>query len=688
MQQRILDALRGGANDDAVAAAREFATQSPDDPTAHRLLATALGASGDADGARAAVQRALALAPEDADLHFLHAGLLLGSDRRAEAGQALSTSVGLDPNKLGAYILQAQLALGRNDLDEVERVVRVAARIAPDHPGLQAVKGTLAQRRGDPDEAIRMLSQAAARAPDEPQLRMALGFAYLAKGHLAFAEEAFRGVLKSVPGGRQLHALLAQLQLRQGRPRDAADELAPLLADSALATPGLQRFAGELELAAGRPERALPMLRQALAAVPADRRLLTAIVEAWRRTGDVEDARRTLDAALASAPEVDMLWRARLGFAEGPDVASALIERWLQARPQSVAALEDALAMYAAKGDLAAAEDVARKIVALEPGHTAAELRLVDAAMRDAPTQAVAHIERLLLQAGAVENQRLLRAWLGLAHDRAGNREQAVALWSTLQAETAPQRLPLPMASPPRTCPPRVEPEPGAPEVGFLVGAPGSLVENVAMVLSTTVEAFRSTRFGPQPPLDLLQAYSTPARLDAGELAPADVVASWRALLPVSSRPGEILDWLLWWDNAFAAVLRECLPHATLLVALRDPRDMLLDWLAFAGPVPLAMPSTRVGAAWLAQALDHVATLHEQDLVPHTLLRMDDLVDDASGLADALSAALDMPMPQLQPGALGPRHFAPGHWRNYAGVLADEFALLAPVAARLGYPET
>jgi hypothetical protein len=36
----------------------------------------------------------------------------------------------------------------------------------------------------------------------------------------------------------------------------------------------------------------------------------------------------------------------------------------------------------------------------------------------------------------------------------------------------------------------------------------------------------------------------------------------------------------------------------------------------------------------------------------------------------------------------GPGHgFPAGHWRVYAKALAEPFALLTPVARRLGYPE-
>lgn len=689
-RERILDALRRDARDEALAAAREALSASPDDPQAHRLLAMALRASGDGEAARASIEQAIALAPDDADLHFERAGYLLGAHQLAEAQAALAQTLALDPNQFGAYLLQAQLALGHGDLDEADRLARLAARIAPEHPWLKVLEGTLALRRGDADAALAILSKAAELAPDDAQVRYALGFAYLARQHYAFAEQAFRGVLEQTPDATSLRGLIAELLQRQGRHAEAADELAPLLGDEKTATPALRRFAGELELMAGRHERALPLLRAALAAEPRDRRTIQALVEAWRRSGDAEDARNTLDAALATSPAIDDLWRARLMFETvGGDDADAVIGRWLAAAPHSVPALEAQMAQHAACGRAENADAAARRLVELEPGHGAAEMRLIDAKLQRDPAAAVAHIEDLIARAEDAENLRLLRSWLAIAHDRAGQPAQAAALWAALNAELAEQRLPLPDITAPRTTWPELAPaQAGARGVAFMVGAPGALVERMAIVLSGSVESFRADRFGAQPPDDALQNLHTPQRLASGETDAATVAASWRAQHSARGvANGEIIDWLLWWDNALLAVLREQLPRAMLLFAIRDPRDTLLDWLAFGAPAPFRIVSPRAAAAWLAIALNQIALLHEQELFPHRLIRLDDIANDPAALAQALGEALQVQLPEPPPHVLGPPHFAPGHWRAYAGALADAFALLTPVARRLGYPE-
>jgi len=222
----------------------------------------------------------------------------------------------------------------------------------------------------------------------------------------------------------------------------------------------------------------------------------------------------------------------------------------------------------------------------------------------------------------------------------------------------------------------------------LLWGAPGSLVERVAMTFDRAGGPLLADRFGPAPPTDPLQRYDTaPALLD-GSLDGGFLVAQWRAGLAARGiRDGNVFDWLIWWDNALLLALRPHLPEAVLMIALRDPRDMLLEWLANGSPAPFALESPVIGARWLAQVLAQVADLHEQDLFPHRLIRMDEIAADPVALAQAMADALQTTIPAPAAGMLAPLSFPAGHWRAFAQPLAAAFALLTPVAQRLGYPE-
>src|SRR5690606_3418255 len=194
-------------------------------------------------------------------------------------------------------------------------------------------------------------------------------------------------------------------------------------------------------------------------------------------------------------------------------------------------------------------------------------------------------------------------------------------------------------------------------------------------------------RSATRPPQAPLQLPPTAARLAAGALDAAMVLAGWRGVLPQRGLASDAspIDWLSWWDNALVPVLRDGLPGALLLLVLCDPRDMLLDWLQRDSYVRHEAGTPAQMAAWMAGVLDQVAALVEGNYVAHRVVRLDGIADDAAAIASATGAALDTVLSPAT--ALGPGRFPAGRWREYRDVLAGPFATLAPVAQRLGYPD-
>ena len=692
MQEQILAALRRGAPDEALALARAQLDAEPETARSHRLLAMALQAGGEREAALAAVETALGIDPEDPEAHFQRA-VILGSARDlATAQQALARTIELDPNQFGAYILQAQFALGRRDLDEAARLATLATRLQPGHPWIQAIEGMVALGRGQDDEALALLSKAAERATDDPQVLLPLAMAYIAKGHHAFAEQALRKLVDDHGGALPWRTLLAETLARQRRPAEGLEVLAPALADEA-APPALLRLAGELELASGRADAALPWLRRALAAMPHDNRAVMAAMTAWQQLRDRDDARDTLDGLLAATPQSAVLWRARLAV-EGDDLALAreVIARWSEAMPDSTPALEARmrLAMHGGEQDTALA--LARELAAQVPDSGAAHSVIVEVLQRRDPGEAVAHVAGLLEQAGSDQAREVLTARLALLEDAAGRPADAIARWEALAALRAPAQLPLPPVSLPAhetAAGPwpewSAQGDTGEPlQTLFLWGPPGSCVENVASMLAG-VRGFRADRMTPDAPADVFQRFDGIPGLSSGQLDPQQAAHDWRTGLQGRGIDGaHVIEWLVWWDNALLRVLRPHVPAAGLLFVLRDPRDMLLQWAAFGSPMQVAVPSLHEAAWWLERRL--VQVLEASSLYRVAVLRIDGSESDANALAGLLSQSLGM---QLSPGErqLSRAHFAPGHWRRYADVLREPFALLTPVAKALGYPE-
>ena len=693
MHENILDALRRGDHDQALALARAAIDADPGDAHAHRLMAQALRLSGDHRGGLEAVDRAIAISPDDSDLHLLRAGLLLGMGKVDDGRQALDRSIGLDPNQLGAYLMQAELALGRNDLDEAERVARVASRLAPDHPVLQSVEAMVALGRGDKERALALVAAALEEVPDDPQVLNAAGFIYLANEHFAFAEQAFRRLRERKPDHHALRRALAELMYRQGRPEEALEELEPLLEMPGQASAESQRFAGEMAMRLGDPARALRWLRAALAAMPADRRTLDLAMQAWSRLGGQEDARNALEALLSTSPDVGQLWHARFSIESDPAAAAAVLERWMSAHPDAVEAHEGRMRLQMAAGDAAGAEATLRRILELAPDHEQAQSGMLDLLVARDPAAAVDFVQGLLDRSVAAgedaRQQWRLRGWLGRVHGVAGNPAGAVEAWADAYARMAETMLPLPQpttADAPRA--PAADAPADAPPLTFLVGLPGSGVLHAARLLEGVVGQFRADRFSPRPPSDPLQKIDLAQRLADGSLDPAEVAAQWRQALPARGLDpaGPVIDWLLHWDNALLDVIGPHLPRTKVLVALRDPRDMLLDWLALGTNLPLRIETPEAAATWLAGALEHVAELEQRNLHPHAVLRLDDSINAPRAMVGPLGDALGVSLPVPPEDLFGGRRYGAGQWRVFAAPLAQAFATLTPVAVRLGYP--
>lgn len=688
MQDKILQALRRNAADEAVQLARQWTSAEPEQPQAHRWLALSLQHQGQFDAALDSLQQALALAPDNPDLHLQHAGLLLALRQFEAAGSALDRTATLNPNELTAYLMQAHMALARNDVDEAEKITRTASRVDEDHPELAALNGMIALRRGEGDRAVALLSAAAQALPNDPRVLYALGFAYLGKDMLAFAEQAFRRVLDLSPALTSLQGLLVQLQVRQGNTDGAAATMRQILATAEGDTPAMRRLAGELELQSGQPLQALEHLLPVLEQTPADRQTLQLLLMAWQRLGREQQARDTLDALLENHPQLHDLWLARLSIeAVGSAGSVAVAERWLQAMPEHLPAMETRLRLHDMAGENDAAEAVARRIVAIEPGRASGETRIVEALMARDPAAAVARVQAIHDTAEDAAKP-TLRAWLGAVQHEAGQHADALRTWVELHTAEASRRLPLP----PQAKAPLSWPEFGTISEGntarpmFVWGAPGSGVERVIAAIAAASPVLRGDRFGPNPPDDAFQNYHTLQDLSTGKLSPERLVEQWREQMPSRGlADANLIDWLLWWDNALLWALRPQLPEGRLLLVLRDPRDMLLHWLANGAPAPLAVTSVNEAAEWLARALTQVATLHEQDLYPHALVRIDDIGSDPAVMAEHLGRLLGTRLPPAP--TLGPSRMPSGEWRHYRDLMAPAFALLTPVAVRLGYPE-
>jgi tetratricopeptide (TPR) repeat protein len=674
MLQTVHDALARRDAAAALAAARAATEAAPQDPAAHQALGLALQLAGDAEGAVRALDRAIALAPEQPQYHLARAGLALGSRDLDAAGAAIGAAVAQNPNTLGAYVLAAFVALGRGQLDEARAQHRLAARVAPEHPLTRCVEANLALAAGDPATAQRLLHGALRDAPEEPLLLSSLALAYSAGGSHAFAEQALRRGLQLQPDDLNLrHMLIATLREQQH-----FDRIAPELEAVLERAPGDWLSAarlGELKLAAGGGGEGAGAVERVLAAEGSDGGLAM-VADRLLAHGQAEAGRALFDAFLARTPQREALWQGRMLLAgDDPAALQAQLERWLAALPESPLALQTRATLREQAGDLDGAASDATAALARDGALLGAQLVMLRRELACDQEALLRRLDALAATPLAADGRSLLHMFRGLALDRLGRHAEAAASWSDAAGPLPPE--------PPAGVAPAAGADGGADAVvpQLLWGPPGSRVRDLVRLLRGQVPLLED-RFGRSPRGDGLG----PFRPD-GQMA---AVADWAALLrSLGVDPARAVDWLPFLDGAVA----DRLAPARVLAAIDDPRDLLLNWLAFGSPLGAA-PAPLAAADWLQRRLGPVVARIEAG--DPQLCRIDAaLLDDeperaAQQVAEHLGLDTAPPAERLRAARTGlggvPTAFAAGHWRHYANALAEPFARLAPLARRLGYP--
>jgi Tfp pilus assembly protein PilF len=694
MLEPIMAALQGGDHANAAAAARELLASEPDNADALHLLALALRQLDQLDEADAAIERALALTPDRSAYHITRA--LLATQRRnpGAARDAFDAALKQDPNQLVAYVGLAQIAFATGDLAATEQHLRYAERLQPEHPQVLTISAQLALARNEPQLALGLLARAAAEAPQDVMVQGTYGLALLSQRHFAFAEQALRNALAQQPQARGLrHALIRSL-IGQQRTADAEREADALLALGE--EPHTLTIKGQFAAGRGARAEAEQHLTRALELQPGLHLALETLLRMW-----MSQRETFVEALIARAPQHDGNWSALLELQRAqPQRAADTALRWQAARPDSAPANELAAQVSEANGDFARADALAERTLALAPERTAAALILFRTELREGRASAArARVESLLSSQTPPAVRRTLCGWLGRACDASGDPAAALRAWLEGHAlfDKAP---PLPefvvpgadlLAAIDAAIATRHQAEPqDAPRL--LWGAPGSGVERLVALLGGRSDSrVLIDRFGPNARSDGFRLHRM-GRKRAGdaEQQATRFAQEWReGLASVGVSPRDV-DWLPHLDARVLPALLQGLPDTRLLVALRDPRDMLLNWLAFGTAHGHAISDPLRAARCLALALEQFLVVRERSRPSLHVVRMSELYAAPAQVATEVSQFVGGATPSLDLLAractgLGglPTALPSGHWQAYTDVLGEAFAILEPIARRL-----
>lgn len=401
---RFVGQLRGA---DAARAEIEAALVATEDPTRAFDLVAALSqldlADGDRSAAAARIQAFLDanvenLAANQARLALARLALAEGD---LDAAAALNAEVtARDPRNVDALEISGRISLQRDDVDGAIATIRSALDLEPDNIRLMRLEAQAQIRAGNFDIASERLGAAARQAGYAPEVSLEYANFLRARQRPDAAEELLREALTRQPDAPSLLAALAELRLARND-WSGAEEIATRL--DALGQPDASANAGRIRAIAlsgqGRMDDAIATL-EARAATPDGGDAETGrLIVGYVRAGRIEDAWSALETHLAE---------------RGPSSAFLLLRAELNVL----------------RGDVAAAEQDIRDVIALRPddarGQVAlARLRLAQGNAAEAEDILKAAIER-------VENPQSARALLAPILELRGAFREAIEQYEAL----------------------------------------------------------------------------------------------------------------------------------------------------------------------------------------------------------------------------------------------------------------
>jgi len=497
--------------------------------------------------------------------------------------------------------------------------------------------------------------------------------------------------------------------------------------------PTLLGLAGLRRMHQGDNQNALPLLLRAREQTPQHVDLLNALGTCFSRLGRSREALEAFEAALKLAPDPRLHFGRALALEDlsALDAARAAFEQVVALDPSHSEALSRLAVLAGQRGDTKAARDLASRALTIDPRDPAARIALASAALeeKDMPT-AELQVSALMQDAGLGPVNRAIA--LSLAGDILDARDRTDEAFAAYAASKALQRDSFSgqmagfervqarewrLADYFRRTDPAAwqgaGPQAGSHTHVFLVGFPRSgttLLEQVlashpdvaSMQERTCLVDSAAAFFGSDTGLDQLAALSDV------ELQPWRE-AYWKRVAetePAISKPVFVDKMPL--NAVFLPLIARLFPRAKILLALRDPRDVVLScfrrrFAMNAGMVEFtALDSS---AAYYVAVMSLVQLYREKLALDILETRHENLIADFAGETKKLceflglevrgemrsfarrARAQNIDTPSSAQVARGLSQAGVAQWRRYQPQLQPVLPMLAPFVAQFDYPE-
>jgi tetratricopeptide (TPR) repeat protein len=480
---------------------------------------------------------------------------------------------------------------------------------------------------------------------------------------------------------------------------------------------------------------ALPLLQRAREMTPKHVDLLSALGTCLARLERPREALEAFDAALAQAPKDPRLHLGRALALEDLselDAARASFEQVVALDPSSSPALSRLAVLAEQRGDARAARELAMRALTIDPNDAAAAIAFAQAALQQkdifAAEQAIAALSRnpnlgpvnhafaLSLAGDVLDAQdRVAEAFVAYTQSKQVLREAYAPGMANVEGVRAREiRLAEYFRRADKASWRGTAAALSERTHVFLVGFPRSGTTLLGQVLAshpdvetmeerTCLEDSARAFFGRDADLDRLAALSE-SELDVWR------ARYWQRVAESGMTPSKpVFVDKVPLNAVFLPLIAKLFPHARVLLALRDPRDVVLSCFRRRFAINAGMYEfTRLdsAAAYYGAVMRLMQVYAEKLALPVFEARHESLVADFAGEArrlcdflglsyqDAMAGfagrarAQNIDTPSSAQVARGLSDAGLAQWRRYARELEPVFPVLAPFVAQYGYPES
>jgi tetratricopeptide (TPR) repeat protein len=633
---------------DSEALYRRLLALNPRDQGALGGLTNALRMQGRFGEALALLESARGQIKLEPALEVLFAEFKLIGGDVPTAMQAFRDAIRRDPNSARAHVGLGRALVLKKDLDAAAESFRTALRADANSVDAHAALAELALARNDVDSAARHGQAAAQANPRHPLGQSAYGMALARQGHIDFAIQCFKNAIECDPNFHPARQTLGELLLRRGE-IDAAGQLFGQLIQALPNWSPPRHGMARAALLAGQPQTTETLLADILKREPKRIDIRLEYVQALMLQRKLDDAESALTEILTLVPnllEAELMRADCVRLRGEPTAAEASYRRLTESHPTRSEPHLSLAMLLEESAEFTRLEAAAQAGLTVAPNNAVLRLALGRALLKRGAAEQALH-ELKLIAPEALDGARQIRllralgrAYEGISDADAAHKAYLQARHLSGDADAALAEIDTVDQNAPTTA------ESTEPQLGFLLGLPGSGVDVVGRVLKAIDESLvrddrLSTTVGRQDVFtDAIANVRVPLSADA---AIAERVRYQAELGKLPSQHDGALDWIPGAAQSLA-LIDALYANARVVLVERDLADCVAEVIASGALVQTAPFDPLKLATALKRSHDGIKSLKARFGKRLFSLNANSFIDHPEATIAALSRFLGTPI--------------------------------------------